>query len=204
MIFDMHTHTTLSSCSVIDIHEIIDVAKNSGLDGICITDHQTMDIRHHITEGSQTNGLIVIFGMEYNTLDGDFLIYGPYEHIDKEMKSADLLNYVNDTKGIAIAAHPFRKDRPVKEGFFQSRLCTMIESINGRNSDIENLKADRWRKRYALTEIGGSDAHTLDELGRAVTRFSMPIRSRKDLIYALNHNLCRPEWQTYHNTAMSY
>ncbi len=44
------------------------------------------------------------------------------EYIDKKMGAADLLNYVHATKGIAIAAHPFRKDRPVKEVFFQNRL----------------------------------------------------------------------------------
>ena len=163
-----------------------------------------MDIRHHITEGRQANGLTVIFGMEYDTPDGDFLIYGPYEYIDKKMGAADLLNYVHATKGIAIAAHPFRKDRPVKEVFFQNGLCPMIESINGRNSDIENLRADRWAKRYALTESGGSDAHILDELGRVVTRFSMPILSRKDLIHAMNHSLCKPEWRTHHKMALSY
>jgi hypothetical protein len=59
---------------------------------------------------------------------------------------------------------------------------------------MENLNVNRWLKRYALTEIGGSDAHTLDELGRVFTRFSIPIQSRKDLLYGLNHGLCQPEW----------
>lgn len=196
MIFDMHTHTILSSCSVLDFNEIIDIARIIGLDGICITDHRTMDIRHHITEGIQPNGVIVIFGMEYDTPHGDFLIFGSYEHIPQNMAALDLLNYIKHTKGIAIAAHPFRKNRPVKESFVRDKLCTVVESINGRNSEIENLKTETWQKRYRQTQTGGSDAHTPHELGKVVTRFSMPIYSRKDLVYALRHGLCKPEMST--------
>jgi predicted metal-dependent phosphoesterase TrpH len=204
MIFDIHTHTNLSSCSGNDIHEMIGIAKTIGLDGICITDHQTMDIRHQITEGPQENGVAVIFGMEYDTLGGDFLIFGPYEDIEKDMNAEDLLKHVNGTGGIAIAAHPFRKDRPTKESLVQKGLVTIIESINGRNLDIENMKADKWKKQYKMSEVGGSDAHTPQELGRVITRFSMPIRSRKDFIYALSHDKYQPEWRTQQKSALSY
>ncbi len=204
MIFDLHTHTTLSSCSVLDFQEIIDLAIIIGLDGICITDHRTMDIRYHITEGRQSNGVVVIFGMEYDTPEGDFLIFGPYEHIPQGMTASDLLNHVIDTKGVAIAAHPFRKNRSVEEKLIQKKLCTVVESINGRNTDIENLKIDRWLGSYDLAEIGGSDAHTPYELGKIVTRFSMPVYSREDLIYVLRHGLCKPELRPCKEKALPY
>jgi predicted metal-dependent phosphoesterase TrpH len=204
MIFDMHTHTNLSSCSTLDVHDMIDEAGKLDLDGVCITDHQTMDVRHQIKEGPQSNGLIVIVGMEYDTPDGDFLIFGPYEEIPPGMGGEALLNHVKTTGGVAVAAHPFRKGRMLNETLVQNRLCHVAEGINGRNSDIENLKFDRLRKRYGLTEIGGSDAHTLTELGRAVTRFSAPIRSRKDLIYALDHSLCEPGQRQHLKTALPY
>lgn len=204
MIFDMHTHTNLSSCSTLDVHDMIDEAGRLGLDGVCITDHQTMDVRHQIKEGPQSNGLIVIVGMEYDTPDGDFLIFGPYEEIPPGMGGEDLLNYVRATGGIAVAAHPFRKGRMLNEALVQNRLCHVAEGINGRNSDIENLQFNSLRKRYGLTEIGGSDAHTLSELGRAVTQFSVPIRSRKDLIYALDHSFCKPGQQQHLKTALPY
>lgn len=181
---------------------MIDIAKSIGLDGICITDHHTMDIRHHITEGPQENGVVVIFGMEYDTSDGDFLIFGPYEDISKDMNAEDLLKHVNETKGIAIAAHPFRKDRPTKESLVQKGLLTIVESINGRNLDIENVKTGKWKKQYKVAEVGGSDAHTPHELGRVITRFFMPIRSRKDFIYALTHDFYQPEWRTEQKSAL--
>ena len=193
MLIDMHTHTTLSSCSVLDIHDMIGIAKDRGLDGFCVTDHHTMDIRHYITEGIQKNGVTVIFGMEYDTPDGDFLIFGPYERIPQKMQAKKLLNHIKNTGGIAIAAHPFRKNRPVTKHLLQDRFCTMVESINGRNSDIENLNVKNLTNYDELTKVGGSDAHTADELGNTVTHFPLPIRSRQDLLFALTYGLCQPE-----------
>lgn len=201
MILDMHTHTNQSSCGVMNIQDMIEIAAGCGLDGICITDHQTMAVRHYITEGPQANGLVVIFGMEYETPDGDFLIFGPYEHIAQKMEADELLNYVRQTHGVAVAAHPFRGNRPASRRFLQNRQCTAIETMNGRNSEIENLKAVQWADRLSLTATGGSDAHKPDELGRIVTRFPAPVRSRDDLIQALYHGLCRPEWRMVHAMA---
>jgi len=203
MLFDVHTHTNLSSCSVNNIHEMIDIANHIGLDGICITDHQTMDIRNDIKEGTQENGVVVIIGMEYDTPGGDFLLFGPYEHISTDMDAGCLLNHVGVTGGIAIAAHPFRTDRPVNDRFLGKGLTTVIESINGRNSDIENVKADKWNKKYKLAGVGGSDAHTPGELGTVVTRFSMPIHSRGDFIYALKNDTYHPEWRVRQESALS-
>ena len=109
MIFDIHIHTTISSCSRVDVHELIETAGRIGLDGICITDHGSMAISRYIREGRQPNGLIVIIGMEYET--------------------------------VAIAAHPCWKARPVSESIFQKGLCPVIETQNGRNAMVENLKA---------------------------------------------------------------
>jgi predicted metal-dependent phosphoesterase TrpH len=182
---------------------MIDTAKHIGLDGICITDHQTMDIRHYIQEGPQENGVVVIIGMEYDTPEGDFLLFGPYEHLSKDMDAEDLLKHVIETSGVAIAAHPFRTDRPVNDCFLRKGLTTVIESINGRNSDIENLKADKWKKKYKMAGVGGSDAHTPDELGTVVTRFSMPIHLRDDFIDALKNGKYHPEWRARQESVLS-
>ena len=182
---------------------MIDIAKTIGLDGFCITDHQAMDIRHHIKEGPQANGVVVIIGMEYDTPEGDFLLFGPYEHMSKDMDAGNLLNHVSETGGIAIAAHPFRADRPVNDHLLKNGLIPIIESINGRNSDVENLKAEKWNQTYKKEEVGGSDAHTLIELGTVVTRFYMPIHSREDFITALKNGTYQPEWRIPQKSALS-
>ncbi|MDY6903299.1 MAG: PHP domain-containing protein [Thermodesulfobacteriota bacterium] len=194
MKFDLHTHTTLSACSSLDARDLIDAAGKAGLDGVCITDHQTMAIDRHITEGRQANGIVVIIGMEYATPDGDFLIFGPISRIPENLSADALLTEVDNCGGVAIAAHPFRKDRPVSETVVRDGKCTIMETINGRNSVLEDLKTSQWRKRYGLTETGGSDAHTPPEVGAAFTRFYTPVYSHADLVHALKNGLCQPEW----------
>ena len=193
MIFDMHVHTSLSPCSGMTVDDAVLCAKERGLDGICITDHDTMDIRHTLSEGIQENGICVIFGMEYSTSQGDFLVFGPFERLARDLPADHLLQTVDQNGGIAVAAHPFRRKRPVNEKIIQEGLCGAIESFNGRNTLAENLASERWRRCYDLIECGGSDAHAIDEVGTVATRFFVPIRTRSDLITALKNRRCRPE-----------
>jgi predicted metal-dependent phosphoesterase TrpH len=192
MLFDIHVHTALSPCGNMKIQDVIARAGKRGLDGVCITDHQTMDIRHVIAEGVQENGLCVLFGMEYTTPQGDFLLFGPFEELAPNLSAEKLLAMVHDQGGAAVAAHPFRQARPADERIVRNGLCHAVEVINGRNTPFENSAVGKWR-RYGLTRCGGSDAHTLNELGTFATRFLVPIQTRGDLIQALRKGLCRPE-----------
>lgn len=193
MIFDMHVHTTLSPCSGMTVDEALRCTRERGLDGICITDHDTMDIRHTLSEGIQENGICVIFGMEYSTAQGDFLVFGPFERLAPNLPAHQLMQAVEQNGGVAVAAHPFRRKRPVNENIIREGLCGAIESFNGRNTLAENMAVERWRRCYDLIECGGSDAHTTNEVGTFATRFFVPILTRSDLITALKERLCRPE-----------
>ncbi len=194
MIIDLHIHTSISPCCRMDIEDIIERAKDRNLDGLCVTDHDTTDIRHVIPEGIQKNGVYVFFGMEYSTPQGDFLVFSPSdETVPPNLSAEMLLKLVRDAGGVAVAAHPFREKRPTDEQVIRNGLCGAIECINGRNTALENSAAEKWRKCYELTGCGGSDAHTLDEVGTFATRFTVPIRSRLDLIQGLKNQLCRPE-----------
>ncbi len=62
-----------------------------------------------------------------------------------------------------------------------------MESVNGRNSHSENKQAASWCKRYNVSQVSGSDGHTLSELGMAVTRFHEPVHNRADLIRLLQN-----------------
>ncbi len=186
MIFDLHVHTSSSPCSRLLVEDILIHAVKKGLDGVCITDHQTMDIRHTgIREGVQEDGLLVIFGMEYETSDGDFLIFGPFEEIQTNFPARKLLNYVKEHDGVAIAAHPFRTGRSVKEYVIRQNLCGIIESVNGRNSDSDNREVKRWTSGFDLVQTGGSDAHSLEELGKIKTDVLGKIKCRNSFIRAL-------------------
>ncbi|WP_319471345.1 PHP domain-containing protein [uncultured Pseudodesulfovibrio sp.] len=192
MIMDLHVHTTISKCSKLTLEEILDNAAIQGLDGVCITDHDTMDVRHRIDEGIQANGLCVIFGMEYATPDGDFLLFGPFEYLEPGLDARQLLQMVDNKGGVAIAAHPFRPGRSVSEFAVREGLCSVVERVNGRNKPEANEQTLEWFDRYDLAASGGSDAHSLEELGRTPSRILAPIAGRADFIEALKAGLIEP------------
>jgi predicted metal-dependent phosphoesterase TrpH len=185
MLMDIHVHSTISQCSSLPLEEILAHAASRGLDGVCITDHDTMAVRRSMAEGVQENGLCVIFGMEYATNDGDFLLFGPFEHLKPGLDARQVLGIVRREGGAAIAAHPFRPGRGVSEFVVREGLCTVAERFNGRNSQEANEQSRSWFGRYDLAACAGSDAHTLEELGRAPSRILAPVASRADFINAL-------------------
>ena len=192
MIIDLHVHTAISACSKLEISDILAHAKRFGLDGVCVTDHDVMDIRNHMDEGIQEDGLCVIFGMEYATPQGDFLIFGPYEEIPTGLEGRDLLNLVRETGGAAVAAHPFRPGRSADVRILDNTPDLIVESLNGRNPALADTVAKGLCLVRGFSQTGGSDAHSLDELGRAATRFEASVKSRNDLIRALLQGLCSP------------
>ena len=192
MLIDLHVHTTCSSCSCLTVDEILGHARQRGLDGVCLTDHDTMAVRYQLREGVQADGLCVIVGMEYATPQGDYLVFGPFEALGPGLGVLDLLRRVREHGGVAVAAHPFRSWRPVRRDCLNGGLCTHVETINGRNEESENRQAHDWAMRHDLCATAGSDAHSLDELGRCVTRFDVPVRSRAALVAALRAGQCRP------------
>jgi predicted metal-dependent phosphoesterase TrpH len=181
MLFDLHVHTRISPCSSLDLKDILTHARSRGLDGVCITDHDTMDIGAFCPEGLQRDGLCIIFGMEYSTSEGDFLIFGPFEEVPGGLSAKEILTEVNKAGGVAIAAaHPCRKVRPTREYVIKEGYCRIVEGINGRNQEHENQMALSLYQNYPVSFIGGSDSHTLEELGGVATRIGGKIRTRLD------------------------
>ncbi|NDY41629.1 PHP domain-containing protein [Dissulfurirhabdus thermomarina] len=190
--FDLHVHTEHSPCSRLETREILRNARRMGLDGVCITDHDTMAARREVVEGLQDDGLCVVIGMEYTTPEGDFLLFGPFEDLPPGLPAQALLRLVAQVDGAAVAAHPFRRGRGVAEALVRGGLCRVVEGRNGRNTPEEDAAVRPWAEAYGVGLAGGSDAHALHELGRVVTGFHQPVRNRDDLVAQLNRGRFLP------------
>lgn len=174
------------------VRDILARARRLGLDGVCITDHGSTDVLSQIREGFQPDGLLVLVGMEYTTPQGDYLVYGPAEDLLPGMDAVSLIEAVDKRGGAVVAAHPFRGWRPSEPSVLAHPKLTAIEVVNGRNTDAEDEEAEAVAKRHGAVRVAGSDAHSLDELARFPTDFSVDIRSRDDLVRALRSGACRP------------
>lgn len=151
-----------------------------------------MAAQSDIREGIQPDGLCVLIGMEYDTPEGDFLLFGPFDGLKRGLHAEELLYQVNKKGGVAVAAHPCRTDRTLDQSLVERGLCRIVESVNGRNQRHENQQVREMTSRFDLVQCGGSDAHQLNELGKTATRFTVPITSRQDLIQALRRGTCEP------------
>jgi predicted metal-dependent phosphoesterase TrpH len=178
---------------MIHIESLFERAHDIGLDGICITDHDTSACKSMISQTDIPPGLSVIVGMEYTTTAGDFLVFGPVDSVPEGFSARDLLLWTRKEGGVAIPAHPFRKSRPVETKILEK--CEIVEVINGRNLPQENALCSNWITHNPRTKkgIGGSDAHTLSEIGQSVTLFSHNIHSPEDLIRELSTGIYTPQ-----------
>lgn len=202
MLIDTHVHSDVSDCSSMPVAQILANARALGLDGVCITDHDTTDVLAQIDEGFQSDGLLVLVGMEYTTPQGDFLVYGDVESLRPGMTAGVLMDHVHSIGGAVVAAHPYRGWRPSDPSVIVSHPCSAVEVVNGRNTDAEDALAEALAGKYGLNRVSGSDAHSIDELGRFPTRFKYPVSSRNDLVHALRNGLCTPGFVGHMDNAL--
>lgn len=195
MIIDCHLHDSkYSDDSRMTLHEAIARAKEIGLDGICVTNHDNNYLRNDIGDSAIIDGILVIVGTEILTHEGDILVFG-LQDIPKEKVSAEeLLTLVKQKKGAAIAAHPFRNNnRGLGNNIIRlSGLLTAVEAFNGSTLDIHNMESYRLARELGIPITGSSDAHKKDRVGRFATLFDDIIRDYKDFIEAMKYSDYHP------------
>jgi predicted metal-dependent phosphoesterase TrpH len=174
MRFDLHIHSVYSYDSLLRIPTIMKTAQRLGLDAIAITDHETMGA--YATLRPQSD-LTIIPGMEIKTDKGD--VIGLF--LSAEIQSRDfceVIDEIRDQDGLVVLPHPFRRSCD-PDGLVGS--ADLVEVINSRSRDQENLSAWELCWRAQKLPVTGSDAHTRFEIGRAVTETVEQSRDLDDL-----------------------
>jgi len=198
LIIDLHTHTyPKSDDSFIDINELIVEARSRGLDGICLTEHDSFWSQDEITVISARHNFLVIPGVEINTDSGHVLVFGLDKYIFGMHKPEFLKKVVDAVGGVMIAAHPYRRrflEAPAlqpeaREDMLQNALrdpflsqCDGIEIVNGRGSDAENAFSKDITSKLNKPGAGGSDSHRLSQVGTVATSFHNEVSSVSNLI----------------------
>jgi len=201
MIFDLHIHQEANSNdSKLNIEEVIKDAKAVGLDGVCITDHDDLGLRPYAEELSRKYDLTIIVGVEIFTLDGDLLCYGIDEMPKERMSAKDTIDFVHKRGGICIAAHPYRHNNRGLKDLITTLNLDAVEAFNGRTDAYSNQKALEFSLLQGLPVTGGSDAHSVGEIGNFATQFDQPIACEADFIAAVKSKHFRPISLTGLNT----
>jgi len=180
MKFDLHSHTIHSSKtkwpfeSVIKPVDLVETAIKSGLNGIAVTDHETLDGALECLKivKQKKLDLVIVPGIEISSKDGHILGLGIEEWIkNKKISAEETIDTIRDMGGIAIAAHPFVSNS-LRKGIGRQidRLdFDGIEALNYRTSKKTNKRALQVAKRLDVGITAGSDAHKLSDIGKVWT-----------------------------------
>jgi predicted metal-dependent phosphoesterase TrpH len=206
---DLHAHTyPASDDSFISADDLIDGAKQAGLDGICLTEHDHFWVPDDVERLAKRHDFLVLAGAEINTEDGHVLVFGLHQYQFGMHKASFLGQQVREAGGAMVAAHPFRRRYPrsklasaqeVAEALQKASgeelfaTCSAIEVVNGRGSSEENLFSKTLCDRLGLAGTGGSDIHRAEHIGRACTKFHHKVSSLGDLVRELNSGACEAE-----------
>lgn len=175
--------------------ELVDHARTTGLDVIAVTDHDTIEGALRAAEYAAARAkLHVVVGEEVSSRQGHIVALFIERRIRPGMSAAATVHAIHEQGGLAVAVHPFwRAQRrtptaPIHGvGWLAAELD--FDAIEVENATpgfyVFNQRARRMSEGLASAELGGSDAHILDAVGRAFTEF--PGRTPKALRSAIEN-----------------
>ncbi len=196
MIIDLHTHTKpLSDDSYLELPELIQRAKQAGLDAICLTEHDWFRDKDALARLSQEQDFLILPGVEMNTEEGHLLVFRLEEYSFGMHRTEYLKRFVDEVGGAMILAHPYRRNlyddndlHTAVEQYCQApifRFIDTIEVLNGRATERQNRFSQELCRRLNLKGIGGSDAHQISDIPTCATFFEREISNVEELITEL-------------------
>lgn len=194
MLVDMHLHEcTCSADSHINLEQIVTIARSKGLDGVCITDHDSMGLKDYAEEYSAKTGFPIFVGIEFFSLQGDITAWGIHSYPDRRVDAQEFIDHVNEAGGFCVSCHPFRNNnRGLEENLRAVRGLHGVEVLNGSTDLESNRRALHFCRELGLKPIGASDAHTLGQIGKYVTWLPEAVNRLEDFVELLKTGPVRP------------
>lgn len=201
---DLHMHTTASD-GWPEPNHLVDHAASIGLNVIAVTDHDTIQGALRAAEHAARRGRIeVIIGEEVSSRDGHIVGLFLERRVRPGMSAAATVHAIHDQGGLAVAVHPFWRTQRRARGGPVHGVGWLAAELDFDAIEVENATpgfylfnqlARRMHMGAGSAELGGSDAHILDAVGRAYTEY--PGRTAKALRTAIENGRTRARRQRY-------
>jgi predicted metal-dependent phosphoesterase TrpH len=197
MLIDLHVHSNHTRGCPAGVRDVVRRAREVGLDGVVITDLNTLEGLAEIREAAREEGFLALCGVEVATDRGHYLCFFPDPSKVPEPPQVfgsatpwpvrDVLAKVRELGGVVVAAHPYDKtiDRPSGDVIFTLDGLAAIEGLNASRKGPTNDLAMEAADHMNLPCTGASGAHDLAVIGKAATLFRDPIASEADLVAQL-------------------
>lgn len=187
--FDLHVHTTGSYDGKASPKAMCQVAQGRDLNGIAITDHDVLTRFE-----TPYKGFLVIPGseirVETNDIWADILAIGVQEMPQLGLGLAETVEAIHDCGGLAIVPHPFSSwsNYPAMGDAIHS-IGDIIDGVEVTNprEHVDNARARKVANTHGVAKIGGSDAHTIDDVGLGVT-VCQPVETVDQLLDLIEAN----------------
>jgi len=186
---------TYSLDSFLSLQEIVRIAKQKGLDAICISDHDDMGLKEYAGQYAKQVGMPIFVGVEYYSLQGDIVAFGIDEFPGERIPAQDFIDGVKAQGGICFSAHPFRdNNRGLGENLAAVSGLDGVEVLNGSTSPEANLEAVRYANALNLITIGASDCHVPEKVGVYATYFPRRVNTLAEFIAVFKEGNLQPAY----------
>jgi predicted metal-dependent phosphoesterase TrpH len=185
----MHSHTMWSGDSTTTPEELHDAVAASGLDVLCITDHNA--IKGAVELAGQLPCRVII-GEELKTHAGEIIGLFLQERVPIGVQPDDAARRIRDQGGLVYIPHPFD---PMRRNLAENSLRALadaglidaVEVFNAKTSlKSLNAQAAAFADEYNVARGAGSDAHVPLALGAAYVE--MPdFTGPEDFLAKLRH-----------------
>lgn len=185
MLIDLHCHTrAYSRCSALTPEALVRAAQERGLDAVCITEHDALWSADEIRALAESMSFPVFRGMEVTTEVGHVLVFGANAHRPAMATLDELHRIVRAEGGLMFLAHPSRRYGTLPPDDLAAYFDS-VESQNGTEGLLQNDAAASLARSLRLPGIGGSDCHSVREVGICATRFDAQILDEAGFVDAL-------------------
>ena len=189
MLVDLHSHTWYSRDGMMPPKRLLSLAKRKGLNAIAVTDHNKLT---PVPSGE----VLVVPGEEIKTTAGEVIGLFLTEEVPRGLSPGETFDRILEQGGLIVIPHPFDRFRARTALLLRYRDLpkkdVLIEVKNGRYvlpRFEEEARRFAEERRYPM--VGGSDAHTPLEVGRAFTEVP-PFSDEEELYEHLRRGRTRP------------
>lgn len=186
---ELHAHSNASYDGRDSIELLLEQAAAVGLDGLAVTDHDTVEASVRAADIADDYGLLGIPGLEVTSAAGHVLALGVREQVPADRPFAETIERIHALNGIAIVPHPFQSSRHGVAANITEDELALADAIEVYNSRLltgrANRRAERFAREHSLPMTAGSDAHISEMVGQAPTQIDADDRSVPALLDAI-------------------
>lgn len=202
---DLHVHTRrFSPCAeALDPQCLHLVMAQRGLHGVVITEHDQLWPGHDIQALNDKLKTARIYrGVEVSSRNGHFIVIGldELDGIKPGIAIGALVEKVQGQGAAIIWAHPHMQYGQTAEPLSAAGMPRGIHAVEVASSITwgqKTLEARAYASRMGCAAVGGSDAHSLGQVGRAFTLFNELPLNEKALAAAIRSGQCKAQAMPY-------